>query len=295
MKQKLTKEEILKAKIQFLEKWEEYLYIDITKETQYLKECIEEYIESLDDNTVYKLLTEVNLDLDQYIFHIADDIYNKLLEIITKNIDKVLTLKFSLKEFPKLNIQFVKRPIINININSIVSLAQYDILSNTLLIPILNDEYKIDILSKKIFENPVYKDSIVHELTHFDDYENILSDYPEALFNNNLQKQNSKENGILEVNAFSRQLINVINKKIINNIQNKVIKNQNIDKNILINIIKETLEETKNSNNIQDKVLINIYNKLGQKNRKKVLKHLYIYLTEELLKAYPFLNIKMEK
>ena len=292
-KRKLTNEEIL-DRLSFLSAINEEITIDVSEEYTYFAEEVTSYIDSLTDDDVSKLLLEVNIDLDKYVITTGERVYDDLLDIIKTNLGKKADRPFTLPNFKKLNIQFTQLNEVNsVNFyDNKFTVASYNFRSNTLTIPILNYNSELDNLSLRLFNQPFYKDVIVHELTHFDDYENIVYSYPGVFFNKNLQNINSSYNGILEVNAFSKQLIRALDKQLLYNFQNKILKNPNLNKDQLINTIRETITEIQNSNNVQNKVITNIYDNLTPENKKKVLKHIYLYFTQEFTHLYPFLKDK---
>ena len=121
--------------------------------------------------------------------------------------------------------------------------------------------------------------------------EYILTNHIDALFGNNLRNNKEPENDVMEVNAFSTQLISALDKYVYMNFNKKIAsigKNATIEQ--LHSIIKQTLQEfinnEYNSNNVI--IALSIFKRLSRKNKRKVIKHVYMYFTEQFLKSYPF-------
>ena len=261
--------------------------INIFESCKYYKNGINNLLESLTDEDFDKLLTEVNLDLDEYILHKAKDYYNAITKFTptllnTKPKQYILDSKLNLKLLYEIN---------EINKIGKKNLAKYDPLSNSITLFILNDKGIVDYMSLALLSDKMFYDTIVHEFTHNIDFENILTNHIDALFGNNLRNNEEPENGVMEVNAFSTQLISALDKYVYMNFNKKIAsigKNATIEQ--LHSIIKQTLQEfinnEYNSNNVI--IALSIFKRLSRKNKRKVIKHVYMYFTEQFLKSYPF-------
>ena len=286
---KLTEKEIHRK---FAEAFFECVYMDLSKEASYYREGMEKYLETLTTEDINKLLLEVNINYDNYIISEANKYYPAIVAVVENNLGKVLP-KFKMKD-KDLSIMFVPRPDQkDIQFKNKGIFAQYDPLFNCILLYITNKDNTIDQTSINYIKSNIFKDAFTHELTHFEDYDNIINSYPNAIENSKLIQPKNPDDGLLEINALTVQLIQALDKQLIDDFrQNMLNSDEKINKENLPNMIRKALDRVLNNKTTvgRNTLIASKINNLSEENKRKVIKHVYLYFMDEFIQTYPFLK-----
>lgn len=114
-----------------------------------------------------------------------------------------------------------------------------------------------------------------------------------AIENSKLIQTKNPDDGLLEINALTVQLIQALDKQLINDFrQNMLNSDEKINKENLPNMIRKALDQVLNNKTTtgRNTLIASKINNLSEENKRKVIKHVYLYFMDEFIQTYPFLK-----
>lgn len=230
------------------------------------------------NKTINELLIETNIDTINEIFKKAEQVYDRIKMIISSLLGDQNIAKILLKT--KNNILFIQEATIDTPAIALISVSHpfsglYNKKTNTIYIPLLNDDNSLNVEKTNQFLLGQYKTAIIHELTHYYD----SKCYKASSIKDT--KYKDYNNDKFEIKAYTNELINAIKPTFFGNVYLEM----------KINALSGIKAVEKTLNSALYYLISNkesIFNKMSEQNKKRVYKDIYNYFSKYFIDNFGY-------